>query len=169
MQNMIQFELDKDKAINAVLYIINRLGPVKYHKLSKILYFAEQEHLKLYGRPITGDQYVAMEYGPVPSYAYDVFKYELSDKLSIQNKTVSALVDPDLEELSVSEINAIEHSIVNNQNLGFQALVDKSHDLAWENSRKLHPQLLDFIDIALAGGADEKMINYIQSSNEKLI
>ena len=34
------------------------------HKICKILYFADREHLSKYGRSITGDVYIAMTYGP---------------------------------------------------------------------------------------------------------
>ncbi|MFB3902421.1 MAG: Panacea domain-containing protein [Acidobacteriota bacterium] len=38
---------------------------------AKLLYFADKYHLTRYGRPVIGDQYVKMEYGPVPSKALD--------------------------------------------------------------------------------------------------
>lgn len=73
---MIDFPFNREKAINAMLHICNSLGGTwdKY-SLLKILYFAEQKHLAKYGRPITGDNIVAMEYGPVPSISYDEVKY----------------------------------------------------------------------------------------------
>ena len=68
------------------------------HKLCKILYFADQRHLSLYGRSITGDTYIAMQYGPVPSNVDDILKAvrgdsffsgyieELKDKLTFDNR-----------------------------------------------------------------------------------
>lgn len=55
-------------------YVLNTLGKAQFHELFKILYFADQEHIKIYGRPITGDKYIAMKYGPVPSFLYDILK-----------------------------------------------------------------------------------------------
>lgn len=43
----------------------------------KTLFLADRAHLNRYGRPITFDQYVAMQDGPVPSLAYDVLKEAL--------------------------------------------------------------------------------------------
>jgi len=36
-----------------------------FHKIFKIIYFADRQHLADWGRPITGDTYIAMEAGPV--------------------------------------------------------------------------------------------------------
>ena len=66
---------DKDVTLNAVLYIIQQMGgKVDMHKIFKALFFADQEHLSRYGRTITGDVYIAMNYGPVPSKTDDIFK-----------------------------------------------------------------------------------------------
>lgn len=60
-----------DKAVNSILFSLTRLGGVTdMHKLYKILYFADQRHLSLYGRSITGDVYIAMQFGPVGWEAY---------------------------------------------------------------------------------------------------
>src|SRR5258708_29401514 len=41
------------------------LGKVK---LMKLFYFLDFMHLKTYGSPVTFDNYVNMEHGPIPSY-----------------------------------------------------------------------------------------------------
>ena len=38
-------------------------------KAAKLFYFADKEHLLHYGRPILGDIYFCLPYGPVPSFA----------------------------------------------------------------------------------------------------
>ena len=48
-------------------------------KALKLIYFADRYHLRRYGRPITGDDYLAMPYGPVASGAKDLA--EMSDFL----------------------------------------------------------------------------------------
>ena len=40
----------------------------------KLLYLADREHLRRFGRPITFDRYVAMQFGPVASAAFDLLK-----------------------------------------------------------------------------------------------
>jgi uncharacterized phage-associated protein len=45
--------------------------------LSKVMFFADRSHLRQYGRPVTGDLYIAMANGPVPSRIYDMVKGNL--------------------------------------------------------------------------------------------
>ena len=80
------FDIDKSKAINSILFVLNELGDKKSdaHKVFKILYFADQKHLVTYGRPITGDTYLKMTYGPVPSFIRDVS--EGNEKEGLINK-----------------------------------------------------------------------------------
>lgn len=47
-------------------------GAINKLKALKLLYFADRYHLRKYGRPITNDEYFAMNYGPVPSGAKDL-------------------------------------------------------------------------------------------------
>ena len=62
-------------SVHSMLYILNRAGQdLDFHKIFKIMYFAEQKHLAKYGRMITEDSYIKMPNGPVPSYAYTVFQ-----------------------------------------------------------------------------------------------
>lgn len=71
MKQVFQYEA----AVNALLFVLSELGGKSdMHKLCKILYFADQRHLSLYGRSITGDTYIAMQYGPVPSNVDDILK-----------------------------------------------------------------------------------------------
>ena len=73
---MIETKLFKqDIAIQAILYIVKQMGgKCDIHKCHKILYFADNEHLSKYGRSIIGDTYVRMDFGPVPTCIYDLFK-----------------------------------------------------------------------------------------------
>ncbi len=48
-------------------------------KALKLVYFADRYHLRKYGRPVVGDEYLAMNYGPVASGTKDLA--EMSDFL----------------------------------------------------------------------------------------
>ena len=87
---MLRFRFEPGKAISALLYVSSRLierrqqNPVAtpdIHRISKVLYFADQKHLTRYGRPIVGDTFIAMENGPVPSQTYDMVKAVRGDSL----------------------------------------------------------------------------------------
>ena len=56
------------KATQAAAHLLrNRGGRMKYLKLIKLLYLADREALARWGRPITTDNYVSMDNGPVLS------------------------------------------------------------------------------------------------------
>ena len=169
---MIQYKFDRSKAIASILYVVNALTKVDFHKLSKILYFAERKHLARYGRTITGDWYVAMKNGPVPSNIYDYLKIVkgetgfrdeyLKKCLEIEGPyNIKAKQEADLDEFSESDLECLNESIEENKNLSFVELTYKSHDKAWKNAPQ--DDRIDFIDIAKAEGADKVMIDYIEN------
>ena len=82
-----------DKAINSLLYALQKLGGrTDMHKLCKILYFADQRHLSQYGRSITGDTYIAMQFGPVPSCVDDILKALRGDSFFSASKEIEPLL-----------------------------------------------------------------------------
>src|SRR4030066_2115183 len=67
-------EFDRTKAIEAILYLANKIpNPGKY-VICKLLYLADKCSLEKYGRFIFGETYCAMERGATPSNAYDLLK-----------------------------------------------------------------------------------------------
>ncbi|MEP7168118.1 MAG: Panacea domain-containing protein [Bacteroidota bacterium] len=174
---MIRFQFNKDGAIAATLYVLNKLGRTDFHKLFKILYFAEQKHLAQYGKPITGDDYIAMTAGPVPSTIYDILKAvkfqreypidwrEYHKFLNVEgNHFVVALQKAEQDFLSESQIAVLDESINDNKDLSFSQLKDKSHDLAWGNAESNFT--ISYSDLAECGGADNVMIAYLKIVSE---
>ena len=86
MARRISFSFDARRFVNASAYIVERCPEVTKMKLSKLLYFADKEHLLAYGKPITGDRYVKMEYGPVPSSGYNLLKRD--ERASVEDQTL---------------------------------------------------------------------------------
>jgi uncharacterized phage-associated protein len=74
------FHFDIDKSMQAIAALLHFHGTreMSYLRLLKLLYIADRESLKETGRPITGDQVVAMEHGPVLSGVFDLIKGEHS-------------------------------------------------------------------------------------------
>src|ERR1035438_7135460 len=112
------FALDTDKAVEAVLYVAARMQKPSLPSISKVLFHADKMHLSRYGRPISGDRYVAMKHGPVPSAAYDILKtlrgdssYPLPGRaqgaLAVENYTVTAQRAADETVLSASEMECL--------------------------------------------------------------
>ena len=112
-------QFDKEKSLNALLYVANRVQRKDFHKIFKIIYFADRQHLADWGRPITGDTYIAMEAGPVPSRLYDMLKIVRGDSylpdteglgkyFQVENwMYVRPLQDADLNKLSANEQEAL--------------------------------------------------------------
>ena len=156
------FDIDKSKAINSILFILKELGDKKSdaHKVFKILYFADQKHLVTYGRPITGDTYLKMTYGPVPSFIRDVSegneKEGLINKINKHFLTTSYPYDKD--DLSESEIECLPEAIAENKDRSFKDLTEKSHDSAWQKAQ-WH---ISYMDMAKAITNDPDILNYIK-------
>lgn len=174
---MIKSNFNIEKAKASVLFIINNIGETDLLKIFKILYFAERNHLAKYGRLILNDDYVAMKNGPVPSKLYDLFKIVRGDLPKQESYNdfvnafevkdtyiVSALEQPDFDELSKSNIVCIEDAIRDNYSLTFEQLSSKSHQYAWNNASR--DDYMNFLDIATEGGANEEMIKYIIENKE---
>ncbi len=161
--------------INSISYILNRLGGKSdFLKVFKILYFAEMEHLSIYGRMFTENKYKSLPNGPVPDYAYEGMKCLRGDRKSsmfedrdvfaeyfkvVKNHFIVSLSSEDLDELSISEIKCLDTSIRKNKDLNFSQLSKKSHGAAWK-SGETHSSIIPLIEIAKEAEMSSDMINY---------
>lgn len=137
-------------ALELVLYVAERLRHPTLHSVSKLLYFADREHLSRYGSLLSGDSYVAMRHGPVPSAIYDLlkaaagrqeaqvpaeFRALVENALRVEARyRVLALRRANLDLLSASQRECLDASIKENGKLSFERLTRKSHDAAWKSA-----------------------------------
>ncbi len=174
------FKFQEDKttaAIQLILRAFNR--KVDFHKLFKILYFADQKHLASYGRPITGDRYIAMKDGPVPSIVYSIMKFlrgegdfftpnneHFRSYFSVQDGFNVSLLDKEINRdlLSESERRSLKSAFLECRDLDFSTLREKSHDDAWDRADNNNE--MSGLTIAQAGGANEGIIEYIKLNIE---
>lgn len=77
VRQMIRFNFDEAKAVETLAYIAQAWPGITPFYLSKVAFFADRNHLRKYGRPVTGDAYIAMDNGPVPTRIYDIVKGNL--------------------------------------------------------------------------------------------
>lgn len=74
-----------DKIIESILHLVTLANrdhlDLTQYDVVKSLFFADKSHLNKFGRPITFDNYVAMNHGPVPSCAYSILKGEFNLKM----------------------------------------------------------------------------------------
>src|SRR5688572_27911004 len=138
------FPFDAEKAIEAILLVAPQIKQPTLHSVAKILYQADRLHLGRYGRPITGDRYVAMKHGPVPSAVYDVLKTLRGDAqmtlpegaaqaLTVENSySVRPMRAAKLDVLSKSEQACLMQAVREHGAKNFRELTDESHDAAWD-------------------------------------
>jgi uncharacterized phage-associated protein len=178
MENTLLISEKVESTVNSMLYILNSLeGEVDFHRLFKILYFAERDHLVRYGKSITQDVYIAMDKGPVPSLAYDILKALRGEGLMayyqqefehyfqvVKKYHVIAKIKHDPDALSESVLECLHKAVVKYGHKSFKELTGLSHDDAWKNADKNSE--INIFDIARAGGANPEMIAYIVVSSE---
>lgn len=83
------FPFSHRKATQVLNYFARQSGgEINKLKALKLVYFADRYHLRRFGRPITGDEYLAMSYGPVASGAKDLA--EMGDFLSDDERAYGA-------------------------------------------------------------------------------
>ena len=51
-------KLNKKKAKQVILHLLNRLGPMDYEKLCYLLYFIDFDYFEKYGKSLTGMTYI---------------------------------------------------------------------------------------------------------------
>lgn len=173
-------EILKIKA--ALLYILKSFPDgVDFIKLFKILYFAQRNHLAKYGRGIVNDTFYALKYGPVPSFSYKAMQVvdgriedesfsEFTTGFDVNKGIVRGTDNPDLDELSVSDISYLDKSIRDHKDIDPYDLSELSHDEAWMKAKERiqddpEKDIISIIDIARSGKANDGMIEYIRDKH----
>jgi len=71
----VRFQFNRTKAVAALLFLASqqpkRVSTFDRYKAAKLLFLADKLHLVRYGRPITGDHYKALQWGPIPQSVLD--------------------------------------------------------------------------------------------------
>jgi uncharacterized phage-associated protein len=156
----IKFAFDREKAIQAVLWLLGRnSGAMDKLKLVKFFFLADQEHLARYGRPIIGGNYYTMDHGPVSSELLNLVN-EASTAVSSLPFNISATHQistnnsPDDRWLSKSDLDVLDDVYSRYGHMdGFQ-LRDMTHQLKAykkndppKNGRKELPYEDFFLDL----------------------
>ena len=155
----VRFNFNESKTIEALVFIATRWPGITPFFLAKVLFFADRDHLRSYCRPVTGDVYIAMADGPVPSHVYDMVKGNL-DFFGDPEAVTSAVrvdrneryprfyaeKDPNLDLLSETDVVALENSIAFCRGRSFRDLSNLTHqELAWIEAPangEMNPELL---------------------------
>lgn len=170
---MEKFVVNEPKTVTALLYVAGKVPGIRFHRLLKIIYFADLKHIAKYGRPITGDKYVAMESGPVASWLYDLLKKNVGQEywglFDVDSSvTIKPKREPNLDLFSKSDIECLDESLSENKGLGFGRLKAKSHDSAWKDTwdKVGANKEIKIEKLVAASGASKEMIEYLEKRDE---
>ena len=152
MNARVTFTPKPDKIVDSILYLVLKGIELDQYRTVKLLYLADREHLRRFGRPITFDKYVAMEFGPVASCAFDILK--VKERIGVKPSnlpfelrnldTITLVENPksDIERsiFSKSDLMVLDQVADKYGNMSFGQLYDITHnhfayDRAWKNRK----------------------------------
>lgn len=184
----ITFPYEFEKALTALVYLASKpkaVPALDKYKAGKLLFLADKYHLVRYGRPILGDFYRALDYGPIPQKTMDALHALVDDRrrrtpetdrlakaLEVDHRyqypRFGATVAPNLEALSVSERRALEHVVAEYGKKTFDELKALTHEMPAykkararvKGARAIDMRYEDFFEEdpdAIAGALDEML------------
>lgn len=161
-KHRIQFRMNHRKALEVILWCASKRGSVDFHTVVKVLFAAEIDHLNKYGRPIVGDTFKAMPYGPVALQTYDLMQRmpmaleglgNADPPFDLSGYMVTARRKPDLSIFSESEVEALEAGFSEYGYLPFSRRTERSHQ---------HPAWIKAWD---AGGLNMDYADFLNEQN----
>lgn len=167
------FEFRPDKSLATIAYLAQQSGETMYTIL-KMIYLADRLHLERYGRPITGDTFIAMEQGACPSRIYDTFKVLRGDtntnhlagsehhiEVNAETYDVSIRLMPSLDDLSATDMECLDEVLETLRQRGRWVVRDEAHDLAWKKTDR--NSAMDFLAIARATSSGEVLVDHLKA------
>ena len=149
---MREITFSAPRALESILYASRRVLAPTMHEVLKLRYFADKLHLSRYGFTASGDDYKAMEFGPVGSGAYDLLKAArgvrnnfippsyvalVADALRVEESAdayVIPLREANTDYLSAAELECLDEAIEKWGNLPFDVRTKLSHDAAYDKA-----------------------------------
>lgn len=142
----LKLKFDKDKLRNLLLYILARCGGkpnVGETVIYKLLYFIDFDSFELRSEPVTGMNYVCLQYGPVPQakqYVAVIRGMVERNELDIisqvyggmAQKKYVALADPDMSVFKAEELRLVDGVVARLSDLNASQIRDYvHHDVPW--------------------------------------
>ena len=182
----VRFKINYEKCIQGMQFLANKKPGITQYYVGKVFFFADREHLLDWGRPISGDRYVAMEHGPVPSGIYNLVKNDsgmpdelldlMRDRILFENEhnkihLFSNDEKLDFSALSGTDMEYLADSLATYGNMSFGKLREISHrdaayEAAWRNAgmnNEMNPHFwlaeLGDADVVLSSLMDTPMID----------
>ena len=148
MKTVVEF--DHEKAAQALNFFARKEGgSISKLKAVKLIWLADRYHLRKYGRPITNDEYFAMQYGPVGSSVKDLA--ECSSFLStVESKYLNKFLTCDKEAKLITSQREVDEDVFSDSDLeALQSVYEKFGKLKPSqlvNYSHLFPEWAKFAD-----------------------
>jgi uncharacterized phage-associated protein len=177
----LRYDFDVEKLVQAIAYLSSRgIEGLDRLKLAKLLFLADKQHLLDVGRPILGDWYACMPYGPVPSQSLNIirdvidadpqqppaaeslFQEYLTIDRAREHPAFVARKEPNLDVFSESEIAILDDVARRYGSLTGLQLIDLTHqDPIWRIPDE-HRKAMSSVEIPFelffeVNGADEML------------
>lgn len=137
------FRFNFEKALQAAAILLDLDGGrMERIRLLKLLYIADRELLAETGRPLTGDQAVAMPHGPVLSHVFDLIRGQSARAgewgrfIRSENHSVVLRGDPGRGDLSRLEVEKLAELTDRYRAFGEWQLSEATHE--FEEWRRNH-------------------------------
>ena len=175
----IYFTRNDRKLLEMIVFIATLAGDkgIDIYHLAKIFFYAEKWHLNNYLRPIVGDTYIKMKYGPTPSAALDLIKgnkerndinqelFELvKDALKVTENEkghlwIRAMRQPNEAYFSESDKQVIRQAHAHCAERSFDELMEECHkESAWRKAEENGP--MNYADL-IEGPNKEELIKHL--------
>lgn len=137
-QNLPRYAPRPAKAVEVILWLANEHPEIDIYHLVKAVYYADKQHISEYGRPIIGDDYNAAPFGPLAQVVYGLLCANPIEVLSAGTNgklpfyiseacTVIADREPNLRQLSESDLEALRHGLDFVKDKTFDELYELTH------------------------------------------
>ena len=112
---IIRFSFDAAKSLEAMCYLVSKLGEIDKVALAKLLYIADRDHFLNYGNPITGDKLFALPRGPVCSNSlnllageFDIFGTDAYEYIEQAGHQLSIHTMPPMDHLKEDDRSTLD-------------------------------------------------------------
>lgn len=149
----IKYRLSYEKAIEALVWLAHEQPGMDVYHVAKILFYAEKLHINRHAKPIIGDTYICMDYGPVPSGVRDLITQnpwlnpdhlmKFKDAILVGNEpntNISTNRKPDMGYFSKTDIECLQEALSEYGPKSFGELKDLTHnEVCWLDTMQNQP------------------------------
>lgn len=143
----LKFRPNYEKIIELMLYLAHKKPGTDKYQAVKFFYLADKAHLERFGRPITQEKYIALDYGPVASSVKDFMErdkftmrkahvdklpFDIEEKQRTGKSAIVTLGKPhrevDFDVFSRSDIKVFDEVVHKYGDCSFDDLFNITHD-----------------------------------------